>query len=975
MTRRHFSLLILIIYSLPGVTRGQNTIGLPEIINYPKETYRAGTQTWDIQQDRNGVLYFANNSGLLTFNGHYWHLYSMPNETIVRSVQVAASGRVYVGAQDEIGYFFPGANGDLVYTSLKSLVPASDREFADVWDIVIQGDQVFFRSENKIFLYKDQTIEVFRAPSEWRFMGSAGGAVFAQDKAKGLLRFREGGWQPLRQPFGGSDTLVTTLLTYSKDTLLVGTLRNGLYLMTGDRFTRKTTQADAFLADNRIYCGSQAGDNAFALGTTSGGCIILYKDGRVIQTLSRTEGIQNNNILTLFLDRDHNLWMGLDNGIDFVAYNTAITHIFPDKNNELAGYAARIYQGKLYIGTSDGLYSVPLDFHENDLSFSKGNFSQVHGTNGQVWNLSEVNGQLLMGHHEGAFVIRDNAATPLLPGVGSWLFAPVSSVYPSPHVIVGTYTGLDLLTFKDGAFQAAGKLPGLNESLRFLAIDNDNRIWSSHPYRGVFKIELTPDHQRITSRLYTAKDGLPGDLNNYVYRVKNRVVVATEKGIYEYDAAGDRFVLSTFMEPVFHRQRVRYLREDDNGNLWFVSNERVGVVDYHRPAEGKPFSVVFFPELTGETVGGFEYLYPYNDENVFISFDKGFFHLNYAYYIRSSVHLSVLIGQVRASGRRDSVLFGGYFSDGTNTTDGQGSAPVRLSNQENSFHFEFASTLYEQQDNITYSYQLSGFDKGWSDWNRKTEKDYTNLPSGTYTFQVKARNNLGSESKPAAYTFTVEPPWYQSVWAYLVYALLLCGILYLLSRYQRRKFAGQQQKYEEEQARLRYLHQLELDSNEKEIVQLNNDKLETEVNFKNKELASVTMHLVQRGKLLSNIKEELIRLQRHIDNPTGASEFKKVIRMLNDDESNEEDWEHFSIHFDQVHSNFLANLKGHFPTLTSTDLKLCAYLRMNLSSKEIAQLMNISLRGVEISRYRLRKKLLIPTDANLYDYLIQVTMH
>lgn len=975
MSKRHCYLLILIIFSpIPGV-RAQNTIGLPEIINYPKATYRAGTQTWDIQQDRNGILYFANNSGLLTFNGHYWHLYPMPNETIVRSVQVAPSGRIYVGAQDEIGYFFPGANGDLVYTSLKSLIPASDREFPDVWDIAIVRDQVFFRAENKIFLYKDQTIAVYPAPSEWRFMGNVGSDLYAQDKAKGLMHFREGSWQPLRQPFGGPDTLVTTLLPYGKDTLLVGTLRNGLYLMTEDHLTRKTTQADAFLAANRVYCGTIAGEGAFALGTTSGGCIILNKDGRMIQTLSRTEGIQNNNILALFLDRDHNLWVGMDNGIDFVAYNTAITHISPDKNNEVAGYAARIYQGKLYIGTSDGLYSVPLDFRETDLGFSKGNFTQVRGTNGQVWNLSEVNGQLLMGHHEGAFVIQGDAATALLPGEGSWLFAPVSSVYPSSQTIVGTYTGLDLLSFEGGTFHPSGKLPGLTESLRFLAIDNDNRIWTSHPYRGVFKIELAPDHRSVRSRLYTSKDGLPKDLNNYVYRIKNRVVVATERGIYEYDPIHDRFVLSDFLEPVFHRHSVRYLREDDNGNIWFVSAERVGIVDYRKPADGNPFSIVYFPELTGETVGGFEYLYPYNDDNVFISFDKGFFHLNYTRYLRSKPELAVLIGQVRATGRKDSVLFGGYFFDGNTVTGAQGTAAIHLPNQVNSFHFEYASTLYEQQDNITYSYQLTGFDKNWSDWTRKTEKDYTNLPAGTYTFQVKARNNLGDESKPASYTFTVEPAWYQSIWAYLFYTLILCGILYIASRYQRRKFALQQQKYEEEQDRLRYLHQLELDSNEKQIVELKNERLESDVNFKNKELASVTMHLVQRGKLLSNIKEDLVRLQRHIDNPAGAQEFKKVIRMLNDDESNEEDWEHFSIHFDQVHSNFLAGLKGRFPTLTSTDLKLCAYLRMNLSSKEIAQLMNISLRGVEISRYRLRKKLLIPTDANLYDYLIQVTGH
>lgn len=966
-------LTLLIMIAAGPLAKAQNTIGLPEIINFGKDAYRAGTQTWDIHQDHNGILYFANNSGLLTYNGHYWHLYPMPNETIVRSVQVDPGGRVYVGAQDEIGYFFPGTNGELTYTSLKSLIPASYRQFADIWDISIVGNRVFFRAEDKIFLYKDNTVEVFKAPSEWRFMGNVGDQVYAQDKAKGLLHFREGAWQPMRLPFGGPDTLVTTLLSYNKDTLLVGTLRHGLYLLAGDRLTRKTTRADAFLAANRIYCGASAGENAFALGTTSGGCIILNRDGGIIQTLSRSEGVQNNNVLTLFLDKDRNLWMGLDNGIDFVASSSAITHIYPDKNNEVAGYAARIYQGSLYIGTSDGLYSVPLDFGESDLSFSKGNFTLVRGTNGQVWNLSEVNGALLMGHHEGAFLIRGGVASPLLPGEGSWLFAPVSTVYPAPHVIVGTYTGLDLLTYEGGAFRGAGKMGGLIESLRFMAIDNDNRIWSSHPYRGVYRITLSPDHRNFQSRLYTHKDGLPGDLNNYVYRVKNRVLVATEKGIYEYDAETDRFIPSKFMEPVFHNQKVRYLREDENGNIWFVSAEHVGVVDYRKPSDGNPFSIVYFPELTGKTVGGFEYLYPFNDENVFISFDKGFFHLNYKRYLQSSPHLSALIGQVRTVGHQDSVLFGGYFTQRGMVSDTQTSEPLHLPNAWNSFHFEYASTLFEQQDNITYSYQLAGFDRAWSDWTRKTEKDYTNLPEGTYTFMVKARNSLGTESKVASYTFIVSPAWYQTVWAYCAYVLALCGIGFLISRYQRRKLDLQQRKYEEEQSRLRYLHQLELDSNEKQIVQLKNDKLESEVIFKNKELASVTMHLVQRGKLLSSIKEELIQLQHHIEKPAGTQEFKKVIRMLNDDESSEEDWEHFSIHFDQVHSNFLANLKGRFPTLTSTDLKLCAYLRMNLSSKEIAQLMNISLRGVEISRYRLRKKLQVPTDANLYDYLIQVS--
>ena len=164
-----------------------------------------------------------------------------------------------------------------------------------------------------------------------------------------------------------------------------------------------------------------------------------------------------------------------------------------------------------------------------------------------------------------------------------------------------------------------------------------------------------------------------------------------------------------------------------------------------------------------------------------------------------------------------------------------------------------------------------------------------------------------------------------------------------------------------------------MEHNEKEIVKLQNERLEADVNFKNRELASATMHLVERGKVLATIKEELMRLQKSITAQGAAMDFRRVLDILNAAEKNDNYWEQFITHFDQVHSDYLGILKTRFPALSATDLKLCAYLRMNLSSKEISQLMNISVRGVEIARYRLRKKLQLPTDENLADFLIGIS--
>ena len=111
------------------------------------------------------------------------------------------------------------------------------------------------------------------------------------------------------------------------------------------------------------------------------------------------------------------------------------------------------------------------------------------------------------------------------------------------------------------------------------------------------------------------------------------------------------------------------------------------------------------------------------------------------------------------------------------------------------------------------------------------------------------------------------------------------------------------------------------------------------------------MHLVYKSELLTRIKTELNQTMKTIDNDKGVNELKKMIKVLSEDDKVDKDWEHFAQHFDKVHSDFVVNLKEKYPALTANELKLCAYLRMNLSTKEIAQLMNISVRGVEISRY------------------------
>ena len=329
--------------------------------------------------------------------------------------------------------------------------------------------------------------------------------------------------------------------------------------------------------------------------------------------------------------------------------------------------------------------------------------------------------------------------------------------------------------------------------------------------------------------------------------------------------------------------------------------------------------------------------------------------------------MSVCLSKVKAIGQIDSTIFGGHLPFIQKNSK---RSTLNLPADFNSFHFEYSSPAYGLQKNIEYSYQLKGYDKEWSDWSSKTEKDYTNLPAGKYTFQLKAQDNLGHESAIDSYSFTVLPPWYKTIWAKILYILLICSLLYLFYKLQQKKFEKQQLNFAEEQRRLKELHQLKLEKNEKEIIKLQNEKLANEVKFKSRELADATLHLVEREDALTRVKDELQNLYKKTNN---NHDVKKTLQLVNDIEKNNSNWDQFVSHFDEINNDSLKKLKGKFPKLSKTDLKVCAYLLLNLSSKEIAQLMNISVRGVEIARYRLRKKLSLETEQNLNDFLSEVS--
>ena len=966
MFRRILLFVVVIFFSLTGFDSfsQQNTIGIPRITNYDYEKINIGAQSWMIAQDKSGITYFANSDGLVTYNGSQWNLYPLPNKTLVRSLTIAPDGKIYVGGQNEFGYFFPGANGTLAFHSLKKLLPAQERSFADVWNVLIYNKELFLRCSERIFrIDAGNKVSVYHATSEWSYMGLVNGRLYAHDQTNSLLAWQHGRWEKVTDYF--NSYLITAMMNAGNGKLMVTTFKNGIYML-DEKNAATPIPLSREIVHSQIYTAVKINDGQYALGTISNGIFFIDKNGRSRRQISGSDGLQNNNIISMYYDGHSNLWLGLDQGIDMVNDNDAIQKITPTFTTPSACYAVKVYNNKLYIGTSDGLYFVPLSVPvEEDLSLSKGNFQKVDNSNGQVWGLDIYNNELFMAHHEGGFIIRGNSSIPLFNGngTGTWLYQPVSS----DTLLVGSYHGLYALSLSRGNPVQIAKLQNsTDESLRFVEIDSLNGcIWASHPYRGVYRLNYIRGTHIIQSvKLYTGKDGLPNDLDNYVYQLNHRIIFCTDNGIYRYDAKSDRFVPDEKYKNIFASLSLRSVTEDAESNLWFVSQKKLGVVH-----KGK---IQYFSEVTGKMIKGFEFVYPFNEKNIFVGTTDGLVHINFDKYTQQHTSIHLLMSKVVATGAKDSILFNGFFTDGTRIAPEQPADEIpALAPSFNSFHFEFSTTTYDQSNSIRYAYRLAGFDKDWSNWSVKNEKDYTNLPYGKYIFHIKAKDDTNNESRVVTYEFYIRPHWYETHLARMIYMLLaILGVL-VLRKYQLNKLEKQKQKFEEEQRQLQYLHQLEKEHSEREILNLQKENLENEISYKNKELASTTMHLYKRGKILSALKEKLSNIVKNMPEDISRKETTKLIRMLNEEEKRDNDWEQFSIHFDDVHNNFLSNLKKIYPDLTQSDLKICAYIKMNLSSKEIAQLLNISPKGVEVARYRLRKKLNIASPAtSLYDALV-----
>lgn len=961
--------LFVLLLSTEGST-GIVNIGSSNVIHHAKKDYRGGTQNWSIEQDLQGFMYFANNNGLLIFDGTKWQLQQMPNFSIVRSVFADKNGQIYVGAFNELGKIKVSKNGRKEFSSLRKYIPSDFLNFDDIWKIAAYKDQIIYQSYNYAFFFSnDSIVTVLKAPERFQNSFCVNERLYFNDMGKGLLEFSAGSLNPLPGCEGIAGEEVTSILPFGQgNNLMICTLNKGIFLFNGKELKLWNVPVNSVIKRNQIYSAATVQDDCIAIGTVQDGIYLIGKNGEILQHINRFQGLQNNTVLNIFADRDANLWLGLDNGIDYLNTNSPISFI-QQADRIGSGYTSIIYKGKIYLGTNQGLFVKSWENNNPDEDFRL-----IAGTNGQVWNLGIHDDILLCGHNKGTYVVDGEKATQISKIPGAWKFHQLKR-FPG-YLIGGTYSGLIYFKKQNGAWVYAGRMKGFDESFRIFEEDENGDVWMSHGFKGIYKIQLDnqPD-SIISSRFYTVKDGLPTNFSLNVYKLKGHIVVASNAGFYEYNPKTDRFEVSVYFNQLLSPLRdVSYLKEDTSGNIWYISQNlsttKAGVFRIQEDATYKQINAPF-GLLTGHFIHGFEFIYDYSNDHVFFGTQEGFAHYAPLSEFNQNADFSTVINGATAL-HLDSVF---YYGNELAHHGGINQPDFSFPFKNNAFRFSFTSPSYNNQENIEYSFLLSGPNTDWSAWSSTTFIEFANLPPGDYVFSVKARNQMGVENAADSLSFSIDPPWYKSVYAYVVYFMLIAGLLLFVVWFVFKRIEISKKK--ERIKQLRAHHQKEQDFKrqslvaEKKIIKLKNDQLKIEMVHRDKELANQTMDLIRKNKFLGRIKEDLEKLKGYGSEGI-HDKISSLITKIDKDIDHKKQWEVFETAFDEVHEDFLNRLKTQHPSLTPKELKLCAYLRLNISTKEIAPLMNISVRGVEICRYRVRKKLNIDRDQNLTSMIIDL---
>jgi len=559
--------------------------------------------------------------------------------------------------------------------------------------------------------------------------------------------------------------------------------------------------------------------------------------------------------------------------------------------------------------------------------------------------LVELNNTLFCGHNSGTFIIKNDRAELISDIQGTWNIKQINN----NKLLQGNYDGLYVIEKRNGRWEFKNKIEGFDTSSRYFEIHNNNEIFVSHEHKGVFNITVDKD---FTRALEVSKDStISQSLNSGLVKYNNEVLFTNRIGVFKYDSLNKRFQRDSIFSTIFNNEEYvsgKLVLDNVNNVLWSFSAKNINYISSGELTSIPQIERISLPISLRKGMTGYENIYHINDENYLIGTTTGYiiFDLKKLHDKDYAVAInSIKNNKVNGGSKIRNKAIAGTFERAWNT-----------------FEFNFNVPEYDKYIETEYQYQLDGIDYKWSDWSPTPKVVFNYLPYGEYVFKVRGKVGNKLTNNVATYSFEIERPWLISNVMIAVYTLIVIFLVLIIHNIYRRYYKKQRERLLLKSTRELELKELE---NKQQLMRFNNNSLRQDIENKNRELGISTMSLIKKNEFLNSIKKELKKVE-------DKKNLKHIIKIIDRNLNNTDDWNLFEEAFNNADKDFLKKIKSLHASLTSNDLRLCAYLRLNLSSKEIAPLLNISARSVEVKRYRLRKKMDLPHEASLANYILEI---
>lgn len=947
-----FCILIQVFSSKGIVAQKCNRLpGIPNVINFSKDVYGGNSQNWSATQTASGVMAFGNAVGTLCFDGSRWEVRPSPTNSLVRSVASSPDGRLYVGGYRQIGYWSgPGYNR---YTSLDSLFFKDPSCKEEIWKIIPTSEFVLFESFARLFLlYNDGTTVQIAPPHPFIFAHQVNDRLFLPIEGDRMYEIKNR--RLVEVP--GSEVLknlaIRMMLPFDGNNILLGTEKNGLWLYTAQGELQKVnTSASSWLTLNNLSCGLRLNSGDYLFATTNNGVLLADKDLQTLQYINKLNGLQCNTILNAAEDSYKNVWLAQEKGIDLLVMNSPLRYVRDPADMLGTVLHAVTWNGKLYVATNHGLFCQKL----SDNLSTGSQFEKIKNSEGLAWHVSVWDDQLIVGHEKGTYILENDQLKKLDDMPGGWDIIRLK--INSDYLLQGNYTGLVLLKKNNNGrwtfFREIKETEGL--PLRNILQDKTGRIWLKHAKEGVYYLRLDNAMNVQEFKLVKESQGVSSKVKSGLLQYNEDIFLTTADGMKKWSDRSGRFVTDTSLKQIMGVYwRSPKMISDKKGNLWAINKRN---------------DICFFAADKNRTIS---YPYVINPKNFALNYDfEQIIPTLDNYYVLCGEEGIATFSNLNYSGAVDAVK--PFFSqllthknDDWEERSIDNTQKVVIPYGVSQFKLRYAIPIFDRDIRFRYKIQGARLGQAWSEWTPLAEKEFINMQPGDYTFTLETNTN----SRSVLLAFTVLPPWYWSLYARICYlAFLFTGALFAV------KWAQKKMRDHKNTIQRKMNEELTVQKEHFERVQerIKKAQLERDLELKEKELANSAIGLVKKNEFLQKLKTDLGQIKDSNRQMEADVQLNKMIRQINKNiQTEKEDWELFESRFNAIHDGFYQHLLKSHPALTPQDLKLAACLRMNLCSKEIAPIFNISVKGVELKRYRLRRKLNLSGEQNLTEFFLRL---